>query len=97
MRRVVVASLTVDDTSLQPAVVARNVWKSRAGERVKIGVDVIQDVLRDLHKPVPSDKVMERIISQISPDDMQLDEKQFNHLLICWEYLIANASKICTL
>jgi hypothetical protein len=38
---------------------------------------------------------MDRIISQISPDDMRLDELQFNHLLTCWDYLVRNANKIC--
>ena len=34
----------------------RKLWQSRAGERKKVGVDVIQDVLMDMHKPIPNAK-----------------------------------------
>ena len=28
---------------------------------------------------------MERIVAQISPEDLKLDAEQFTHMLTCWE------------
>jgi Ca2+-binding EF-hand superfamily protein len=78
------------------AVIVRNVWQRHAGQRAKVGVDALKAALLDMRKPLPNDNVMAKIVSEVAPDDMQLDEQQFNHLLTCWDYLLkATVTRRC--
>jgi Ran GTPase-activating protein (RanGAP) involved in mRNA processing and transport len=78
------------------SVVVRNVWRRHAGQRAKVGIDALKAALHDMRKPLPTDNVMSKIVSEISPDDMQLNEEQFNHLLTCWDFLVkATISRRC--
>lgn len=70
------------------SVVVRNVWRRHAGQRAKVGIDALKAALHDMRKPLPTDNVMSKIVSEVSPDDMQLNEEQFNHLLTCWDFLV---------
>ena len=45
-------------STYDPAVVLRSVWRRKVsgGDDTKVGVDVIKEVLTELHKPIPDDR-----------------------------------------